>query len=101
MRGLRKVAALKTASRLNQLSGSHVLTERVLSGTPNFTFDGDGWRIDLGEIAVDDQAILGFKRKVVFVVARQGSLQVDAEYDEFIVAGTAEYLQRIGRSHGG
>src|ERR1700678_1978040 len=96
-----KGAALKATRRSDQFGGRHVLPKRVLSGTPYLAFDGDGWWIHLREIAVNDEAVLGFKPKVVFIVARQGPLQVDAQHDEFIVAGPTEYLHGIGGGVGG
>src|SRR5580692_1605993 len=79
-----KGAALKATRRSDQFGGRHVLPKRVLSGTPYLAFDGDGWWIHLREIAVNDEAVLGFKPKVVF-----------------IVAGPTEYLHGIGGGVGG
>ena len=60
-------AALETARRPHQFCGRHVFAQRILARVADLALDRDHGRVDLCQIAVNDEAIFGCKRKVVLL----------------------------------
>ena len=91
--GLGEGSAFQPARQPDQLSGGHVVAQRILSRPRHFAFDLDRGRIDFRKIAVNEHAVLGLERKIVGGIPGECALQIHAEHFELSVGGAAKDLR--------